>query len=268
MKLTNKKNKVKQPRLFGTKSTFSTLGVKALRDEEEDEVVMGEEFCGYFVENKSITRLVVPIDTIFKDPYHYRMVVNKMDELGPEDTVEFWINSDGGDLSGLVALLTAAKVTEAHTLAIVQGSCHSSASLLALSCDSIEVRPYATMLCHNVRFGAVGKGADVLAQVQHTNEFAASILREAYDLFLTEEEIEAVLKGLELYLNYAQITERLEAKYKILGEDTDETEGEAVLPAVYSVLKGCCGDPDTCDSICECPYAMDAEDDDSEYTED
>ena len=148
MKVKNKKTNLK----FGAVSTFNKLNTKVLHDDEELEP-LGESFCGYFMEHRSITRLVIPIDTSFKDPYHYRMVVNKIDELGEDDTVEFWINSDGGDLSGLVALLTAIRTTKAQTLAVLKGSCHSAGSILALCCDSIEISPYTTMLCHSIRFG-------------------------------------------------------------------------------------------------------------------
>ena len=255
----------KQSRLFGAKSTFSQLNAKVSRDDEDDEAVGGEAFCGYFMEHKSITRLVIPIDTAFKDPFHYRMVVNKIDELSEEDQIEIWLNSDGGDLSGLVALLTAIKTTSAQTLAVIQGSCHSAASILALSCDAIQVSPYATMLCHSIRFGTTGKGADVRAQVQHTNDFAESIFREAYELFLTEDEIEDVLKGRELWLNYDEISERLENKYAILNEEMQQLQDQ--------IDSGCCGDPSNCDDVCACPCAVPCEDevgedDPNEYTED
>ena len=191
-----------------------------------------------------MTRLVVPIDDAFREPSYYRMVCQKISELGEGDIVEFEINSPGGSLGGLVTLLHAVRSTEAETVAVVVGDAYSAASLLALACDSISVGPYANFLCHSASFGTRGKTADVRGHVNHTADYAETIFRNCYEYFLTEEEITDVLEGKELYLNYDQINERLERKYSILKE-MQEAE--------------CCGSPETCENICECPLAQDCD---------
>ena len=213
-----------------------------LKEYEDFEVESTERFCGYFMEQKVLTRLVVPIEDAFRDPSYYRMVCNKISELGEGDIVEFEINSPGGALGGLVALLHAVRSTEAETVAVVIGDAYSAASLLALACDSIVIGQYANFLCHSCNFGTRGKSADVRNHVNHTAAYAEEIFRDCYQYFLTEEEISDVLEGKELYLNYKEINERLERKYAILKE-MQEAE--------------CCGSPETCPNICECPLAED-----------
>jgi ATP-dependent protease ClpP protease subunit len=224
----NKQTNFKKPKRF--------TSVKA--NEEDFETESTERFCGYFLEQRALTRLVVPIDTEFRDPSYYRMVCDKIGELGEGDIVEFEINSPGGSLSGLVTLLHAIRTTEAETMAVVVGDAYSAASLLALACDSVTIGPYANFLCHSASFGTRGKTADVRGHVNHTANYAENIFRDCYEHFLTEEEITDVLEGKELYLNYEQINERLERKYSILKE-MQESE--------------CCGDPDNCDDLDECP---------------
>ncbi len=240
-------NKLNKHKTYGkNKSAFFSLKAKSSKEEDDEfELETSERFCGYFLEQRAATRLVVPIDTAFKSPSYYRMVCNKIEELTENDVVEFQINSPGGDLTGLVALLHAVRMTDAETVATIIGDCYSAASLLALSCDVVSVGSLANMLCHSASFGSRGKATDVRHHVNHLTDYAESIFRECYEHFLSEEEIEDVLAGKELYLNFDEINERLQRKYSILQEMHD------------SMQEGCCGDPEGCDDICECKFAKD-----------
>lgn len=211
-------------------------------DDEDFEVSSSDHFCGYFIEQQPITKITVPIDKEVRDPSYYRLVANKISELSEGDVIEFRIHSPGGQLAGLVTLLHAVRTTEADTVAVVEGDAYSAASLLALACDVVIVGPYANFLCHSASLGTRGKATDVLSQVTHTKDYAEKIFRECYEYFLTEKEIEDVLAGKEMYLDYKQINERLERKYSILKGMQEN---------------GCCGDPDNCEDICSCPCAVD-----------
>jgi ATP-dependent protease ClpP protease subunit len=233
-------------RNFGNnRSAFYSLKGKATREEDEFELEESDSYCGFFIDQKVSTRIVVPIDSVFKSASHYRLVCNKIEELSEDDVVEFQINSSGGDLNGLVALLHSIRTTEAQTIAVISGDAYSAASLLALACDAVSVGSLANMLCHSASFGTRGKSADVRGHVTHIANYAESIFRDCYEHFLTEDEITDVLEGKELYLDYEQINERLERKYSILKEMQEA---------------GCCGDPSNCENICECPLAEDSED--------
>lgn len=220
------------------------------RVELDDELIemRGEQFCGYFLEQRALTKLVVPIDTEVRNASYYRQVVNKIEELGEGDVVVFRISTPGGDLAGLVELLHAINNTEAETVAEVVGDAFSAGSLLALACDSIVIGRYANFLCHSCSFGSRGKSTDVQRHVQHLSKYAEDIFRECYEHFLSEDEINDVLEGKELYLNYDEINERLERKYAILQEIHDSQQDE-----------NCCADPDNCDDVCNCPYAKDCD---------
>jgi len=238
------KSQIKFKTYGKNKSAFFSLNSKSIKDEDEFELEQSERFCGYFLEQRAV-RLVVPIDTAFKSASYYRMVCNKIEELTENDVVEFQINSPGGDLTGLVALLHSIRTTEAQTVATIIGDCYSAASLLALSCDVVSVGSLANMLCHSASFHSGGKATDVRHHVNHLTDYAEGIFRECYEHFLSEEEIEDVLAGKELYLNFDEINQRLERKYSILQEIHN------------SMQEGCCGNPEGCDDICECKFAKD-----------
>ena len=212
-------------------------------DEDTLEEQGAAGYCGYFKNQRVITKLVVPIDEDFKEAKYYRMVVDAISDLGEDDLVEFRINSPGGDLSGLVSLLSAIEATPATTMAVLTGEVHSAGSMLAVSCDVVQVGSYANMLCHNMRYGVKGKAADIHAQVLHSNEYAEKLMCKCYEYFLTSDEIEELLKGKELWLNNEEINERFQRKFDALNALAEE--------------EGCCGTPDDCPDICNCPLAKD-----------
>lgn len=178
-------------------------------EDYDDESVQSDQL-GYFVDTNTSFKYTVPIDTDFVEPSHYRAVVQMMDNATENDLVLFKINSRGGALSGLQTLLEAIKSTEAHTVAVVVGQCASAASILLMYCDSVVVTDSANALIHHVSFWTGGKGADVLSHVQHVAKTSEKLMKEAYEGFLTEDEIKEVIGGKELYLDADEMRERFD----------------------------------------------------------
>lgn len=199
------------------------------RNEEDDEDVTPQmdKHLGYFTRTKVATCITVPIDEGVREAVYYRQVAKAISEAGPDDQVEFEISSPGGYLNGLIALLTAMAKTEATTVAHINGECHSAASLLALNCDAIYVSPYATMLVHFVQFGASGKGTDVKSHVDHIYNTSEKLFRNTYKYFLTDQEIEKCIQGLELWLDADEINERLKRKFEILQKEAKKANSKS-----------------------------------------
>jgi len=141
-----------------------------------------------------------------------------------DDVIEFEIHSGGGQYNGLSALLSALLRTEATSVAYLNGECHSAASMLALSCDSVQVSPFCTMLCHFASFGHAGKGSDVLSAVNHTYNNSVEIFREVYRGFLTEDELDKCIDGKEYWFDAEEIMQRLQAREDMINS-VEESEG-------------------------------------------
>ena len=179
-------------------------------DDDYNEDSVQADQLGYFVDSNTSFKYTVPIDTDFVEPSHYRAVVQMMDSATENDLVLFKINSRGGALSGLQTLLEAIKSTEAHTVAVVVGQCASAASILLMYCDSAVVTDSANALIHHVSFSTGGKGADVLSHVQHVAKTSEKLMNEAYEGFLTEDEIKEIISGKEMYLDADEMRERFD----------------------------------------------------------
>lgn len=203
-----------------------TTVVKAKRkqlDETEDQVQLDGETLGYFVEQRVACQYTVPIDTDFKEPSYYRAVVNMLMSASEHDNIVFLVNSPGGSLSGLLTLLEGINMTEATTSAIIVGNASSAASMFSLSCDNIFVSENSSMLCHNISYGTNGKGADILAHVEHITKTATKLLKKTYEGFLTDKETEEMLNGKEIYFDSDEIVDRL-AKRELYREQKEKAE--------------------------------------------
>lgn len=186
---------------------------KTKLEQSEDFGLISNQQLGFFTRQEVKTVLTIPIDEEVKQASYYRQVVQAINNLAAEDEINLEINSYGGNINGLVALLSALKRTEALSTAFINGEAHSAASFLALSCDNIVVSPHATMLVHFASAGSAGKVADMRKHVQHVHDTTEQLFRDTYQGFLSEEEIERCVEGNELWLNADEIIARLEQKF-------------------------------------------------------
>ena len=173
---------------------------------------LSDSYLGYSEKHSVQSIVTIPIDTNIKDASHYRHVANRIVNTQEGDIVEFEIHSNGGQYNGLTAILGALLRTNAHSIAYINGECHSAASMLALSCDEVQVSPFADMLVHFQSFGSVGKSSDIKAFVEHTHNNGAGVFRDIYEFFLTETEIESCIDGKELWMDADEIIRRLEVR--------------------------------------------------------
>lgn len=201
------------------------------QDEDDENETVNSNQLGYFRKTRAFQVIEVPIDEEIKSPSYYRNISQAIRDAGEHDVIQFIINSPGGRLDGLETLLSSIWMSEASTEAYILGECHSAASILVLNCDSVFVSPCASMLVHSIRFGAAGKGADVLGHVDHVYKSAEKLFRETYAGFLSDTEMNRVLDGYEMWLDADEINRRLNLKLDYLKQEQEELV-EEVIPAV------------------------------------
>ena len=208
----------------------TTKTLKSRLDFEEDDVPIGPtKVLPYAVQSHVRNTFMFKLDEPVAEPSYYRNIVDVCLQAKEDDEILFFLNTPGGLYSGLTTVLDAILRTEATTVAVIQGECHSAGSIIALHCDLVDVSPYATMLAHSISYGTGGKDADIVAHVTHTTKQANSIVRETYEGFLTEQEIAQVLDGKQLYMDAEEIVVRLEARDEYREEIIKQRQAEAEL---------------------------------------
>jgi len=190
---------------------------QTLKLQDDDEMDKRELYLPFSERVVQHVQIIVPIDQGIFEPSYYRSVVERMDQLSEHDEVVFRINSNGGREDGLLSILDAIDMTEASTIAHIAGECSSAASILALNCDNVYVSPRASMLVHFVGFGVpFSKGMDVADMVSHTLEQSNRLIVPTYKGFCTDEEIDEIIKGKQLWLGAEEIQRRLALKVEYL----------------------------------------------------
>ena len=188
-----------------------------------------------FINSTPLTsnRYDVFIDTDIGSPAAYRDLNFLLNTASEDDHFNLYINSPGGQLNTALMIIESLKVTEASTSAIIQGECHSAASMITMYCQEVHVLDSAHMLLHTATYGTVGNTSNVKAHTEFTTRQVEKLITDTYSGFLSPEEIEKVKLGVELWFDAEEIRERLEDRIEYLksqGEDkTDDKNGEEII---------------------------------------
>jgi len=85
----------------------------------------------------------------------------------------------------------------------------SAATFIFLSCDSFEISPHSIFMVHNYSGGAIGKGGEMKAQLDHETVWSRKLCEDVYENFLSKEEIDNILKSQDIWLNGEEVADRL-----------------------------------------------------------
>jgi len=131
------------------------------------------------------------------------------------DTVKIYINSFGGDLFSAIQFMRVMADSEAYVVCSVEGACMSAATMIFLAADSVEITPHSSFMIHNYSSGAFGKGGELFHQIQHERKWSEKLLKEVYEDFLTEAEIQHVLENKDLWMDVDEVVLRMEEREKL-----------------------------------------------------
>jgi ATP-dependent protease ClpP protease subunit len=130
---------------------------------------------------------------------------------GERDVINIEITSPGGSLDTGHLICRAITSTAAHTVAYIGPTCASAATAIALACDEWEIDEMSSFMVHTASYGYAGIAPHVKANVDHNDKMIARFVRSTYAGFLSEEEIERVIDGKELYFEGDELADRLTA---------------------------------------------------------
>ena len=155
-------------------------------------------------------------------------MVQKRGTGAPSEIIHIHLNTPGGNLSTGVQLVNAMKTSEAHIVCSLESEAHSLGTLIFLAADEFLVHDNCVMMFHNYSGGTWGKGNEQIAALDGTTKWFNGLVRKIYIPFLSEEELERILRGEDLWLQTEEIRERFVDMVKILEKKAeDEAKAEA-----------------------------------------
>ena len=152
-------------------------------------------------------------DSEIEEPSKYRELVSVLINAGPNDKIHLYINSPGGHLDTAGAIISAILSSQAEVTAFLMGATHSAASLISMYCHAVHVYDTAYMMIHTASFGSSGNTPTVKAHTDFTIKQCEKLMKDAYEGFLTSEELKKVLNGIELWFNAEEIKPRLKKRF-------------------------------------------------------
>lgn len=159
-------------------------------------------------------------------PDEYIEWFNTIRNASEYDTIKVYINSAGGNLDTALQFMRVLSDTEANTLASIEGSCMSAATMIMLSCDSIEVSPHSLFMFHNYSGGTIGKGGEMYDNIVFERAWSREFLADVYKWFLSNDEIESILNNRDIWLTSEQVAERLKVVLEMRQLESEAEESE------------------------------------------
>lgn len=147
-------------------------------------------------------------------PDEYIQWFDTIRHAGENDAIKFYINSYGGDVFTAIQFMRVLQETPATVIMSVEGACMSAATMIFLCAESFEVSEHSMFMFHNYSGGTVGKGGEMLDQLQHERKWSERMLREIYEDFLTPDEITAILNNKDIWMDGHEVIVRLKKKQK------------------------------------------------------
>jgi ATP-dependent protease ClpP protease subunit len=151
---------------------------------------------------------IINLDQEISDPDSYRKAFDVLRKAKKEDVVRIVINSPGGSVFSSIQFHNYLIKTKARTIAEVYCA-YSAAADIALSCDEIQINEFSSMMIHSTSFETYGKVEEVVVHADYINKENKEIAMKLYQGFLTESEIQEMLKGKDFWFSKKDIQKRL-----------------------------------------------------------
>jgi len=169
-----------------------------MNDEKRQLFQQLNEYCKIQPTDVTTKRYDVYLNFLIDKPHFYFEFLELMRSANEEDEIFVHINNNGGYVDTTMQIINAMKECEAHITTCIEGACHSAASMILLSGDSVKVSVHGSMLCHYYSGIAYGKGSDIESQVLFDKNMYKGFYYKIYNKFLTKQEIKRMISGVDI----------------------------------------------------------------------
>lgn len=147
------------------------------------------------------------------------------------DTLHILISCVGGSVDTMKVFLTEIAQTKSHVICEIQGSCCSAATMIFLAGDELRISDDAEFMIHTQSFMYGGKESNVRQFVEFTEKSNRRLMEKYYKHYLTEDEIEQVIDGKDLWMDAVEINERLRKRAELFQIEEEAAKQEVVAQA-------------------------------------
>ena len=187
--------------------------------------------------NMSIKTVVEPLalkytirlDRALTQPCDFQEEISTIRMTTPNDVIHILINSEGGSLSTMKAILSAMHQTEAHIITEIEGECCSALGPIFLSGHEYIVSDDAEFMAHDASYYYGGKQSNIKQYSDFQNKVVKKLFHKYYKNFLTDEEIDTCIEGKDFWMDSDEIMERLENRNSLMEEEIKDQPEEVTF---------------------------------------
>lgn len=158
-----------------------------------------EFLVGYIPHKSGVYK--IEIDDIITSVSQFSTAIQVLNTAKEDDEIEITLQTGGGCVNSTDALVHAMRKCAAPIHIIATGGVHSAGSWILLEADSYELSEGFNSLIHCGYDGAGGTVSEYQTKSVFDVAFRTKQFRETYAGFLTESEIDAMLKGQDIWLD-------------------------------------------------------------------
>lgn len=162
------------------------------------------------------------------EPEGYVDMIYRITHASPNDVIFIHLNTPGGQIDTGVQLINAMKNSQAKIVTVLESTAYSLGTLIFLSGDEMVVNEHCMMMFHNFNGGLIGKGNELVSELEATVKWFAALAEDIYIPFLTREEYERIVRGEDMWMQTPEIKVRLERMVKVLVKKREEEEKAAL----------------------------------------
>ena len=159
-------------------------------------------------------------------PSEYIDMIHIIHTADTSDTIFIHLNTPGGVLDTGIQIINAMKNSQATIVTVLEGMAHSLGTLIFLSGEEMVVNDNCMMMFHNFRGGVIGKGNELTSELDATIKWFAALAKKIYVPFLSEEELKAIIKGEDIWMDSKEITKRLNRMEKDFLDEEDNKKAK------------------------------------------
>ncbi len=148
-----------------------------------------------------------------EEPANYNELCYKLKTASPAEVFTLYINTPGGLISSATMVIDAIKTSKAKVIAEISGTVASAGTIITLACDEVIVADHTEFMIHNYSAGIQGKGHEMKARQEFMDKSLNQAFKTFYAGFLSDDEMEAVIDGKDLWMGKDEVVSRLKGNW-------------------------------------------------------
>lgn len=144
-----------------------------------------------------------------QEPQYYTELFYTLRTASETDLVYLHLNSPGGDFNTGLQIVNNIMASSARVVTILEARAYSMAALIFLAGDELIVHDNCQLMFHVYSGIFSGKGNEHQAQVVAVSAWFEKVMSRLCTPFLSDAEIDKILKGADVWMDSDEIRHRL-----------------------------------------------------------